>query len=160
MNIRVEPGLSCSVYRIASYGPYLARKKLRGFWQSYLQSGDLAYDFQKFVHLTQIGQLIHYEVSGFQFRTVARFGLEISADAQGPYVTMSYLEGQYLADYGVQVASVMWDVAARLVPAGCEPRAKVQGRKGWPRFLKKHWGIACDKDGFVSGWQEFFNHGQ
>src|SRR5262245_19833785 len=159
MNIQVVPGSSCSVYQIAGYGPHLARHKLREFWKSYLQGGDLAYDFQRFVHLTAAGQMLHYEVTGFSGKLYCRFGLEISADERGGYVTIVYLEGIDLEEYVRQAAGVIWNLAARVVPEGGEPRARVKGRRGWPKWLRKQ-GIYVEKDGIISGWQEYFGYGR
>lgn len=156
MNIRAEPGSSCSVYNVMGFGPHLQRAKLREFFKSYLQAGDLAYDYQKFVHLTSTGQLIHFEVTGFDFRPLCRFGLEISGNWRGPHVTLTYLEGKFLEAYINQVVHTIYSLACRVVPAGIEPRAKVLGRKGWPRWLRRH-GLKIDCAGFVTGWQEYFN---
>jgi hypothetical protein len=136
----------------------MQRKKIREFWRSYLQGGDLTYDYQKFVHLTLTGQLLHYEVNGFNGLVLGRFGLQISGDARGAYVTLVYLEAQFLSEFVSQVISIIYHLANLIVPQWVEPRAKVQGRKGWPRYLRRA-GLKIDKDHFVSGWQEYFGYG-
>src|SRR5262245_65943233 len=98
MNIQTAPGLSCSVYQVLSFGPFVARRRLREFWKSYLQSGDIGYDYQKFAWLTVNGQLLHFEVQGFS-GLLCRYGLEISVDEHGPYVAVPYLAGVELTHY-------------------------------------------------------------
>jgi hypothetical protein len=157
MNIQVQPGLSCSVYSIGAYGPLMSRRKLRQFFASYEKGGDGAYDWQRVIYLTQMGQVLHYEVKGFG-RILARFGLEFSEDKGGPYITILYFHGDWIKEYIHQVIWMIFELAGRIAPAGCEPRCKVAGRRGWRRYLRMR-GLGVNQHGFVHGWQEYFYHG-
>jgi hypothetical protein len=154
MNIRAEPGLSCSVYRLDTYGPLISRRKLREFWWAYVVGGDQAYDLTRFIHLTRAGRVMHFEVLAFD-RPQARFGIEYSHDHLGPYITVLYLEGQWLREYVHHLAWTLLALARSVVPEGVKPRCKIKGRKGWPRFLRQH-GIKINHNDMVSGWQPYF----
>jgi hypothetical protein len=154
MNIRVVPGLSCSLYRLDCFGPLISRRKARDFWWSYLVGGDCEYDLTRFLYLTRAGQVMHYEVT-LTTRPLARFGVEYSLDERGAYITVLYMEGQWIAEYLHQLMWTLFSLARAIVPEGVEPRCRVKGRKGWPRYLRRH-GIETSDSGMISGWQDYF----
>jgi hypothetical protein len=154
MNIRAAPGLSGSVYGLDTFGPLVSRRKINKFWAAYKVSGDREYDLTRFIYLTKIGQVMHHEVRGAG-QIVARFGIEYSRDQRGPYVTILYLQGQWLIEYIHQLIWTLFVIAGEIVPQGVEPRCKVVGRKGWKRLVRRA-GLVMDDDGMVSGWQDYF----
>src|SRR5262245_13709884 len=136
MNIQVEPGLSCSCYRLDTYGPLISRRKLREFWWSYQVGGDLAYDWTRFIYLTQTARVMHFEVVGMG-KPLARFGIEYCHDHYGNYISVLYLEGQFIKEYLHQMIWTLFAIARSVVPEGTQPRCKIKGRRGWSRYLRR-----------------------